>query len=232
MKKIRKCNSISLTDSVFNELRTAIITDKIKSGSRVLESSLANEMGVSRTPVREALRKLTQEGLLHAIPNVGYFVENITDYGVRDLFAVRTALERIAARWALSHMTDEELAGLETNLRKTDEIIASGSTEKMIDLDRDFHEIIYLASGSKRLYQLCQILNDHTVKFRMAVQRRLEIAQRTRNGHFKILEAFKSKDPAKAEEAIQFHLDTAKNTILDYLDKLRLDSLKRENVRL
>lgn len=217
----KKANSNSLREQVYNDLRMAILTGKIVSGTRLVESSLAVGMGVSRTPVREALHKLDLEELVYSIPRVGYIVNDMTEYDVEDLFSVRTAIEQFAARWAIDNITPEEMERIENNLEKEDRILKEGLTKKMIDLDTEFHEIICKASRSKRLYQISQILREHMLKFRIACLHIPKIAQRARDGHLEILKAIKSKDSQKVDDSIQQHMVETKKDILNYMRKLR-----------
>jgi DNA-binding GntR family transcriptional regulator len=199
----------------------AILTGRIGLGTRLVESTLAEEMGVSRTPIREALHKLDLEELVRSIPRVGYIVNDMTEYEIEDLFSTRTAIEQLAARWAIEKITPEELERLEENLKKADRIIKEGLTKKMIDLDTEFHEVICKASRSKRLYQISQMLRDHMLKFRIACLHVPEIAKRARDGHFEILKTIKLKDPQKTDDSILQHMLETKKDILNYMKKLR-----------
>ena len=108
----------SLTERVYQRLRRDILTGKIPGGTRLVESALAEEMLVSRTPAREALRKLTLEGLVRAVPRAGYLVEDLTDEDIQDLFDTRMDIEQIAARKALQNIGDGELQALEGPLSR------------------------------------------------------------------------------------------------------------------
>lgn len=211
----------SITDQTYNDLRRAIITGKIAPGTRLVESTLAEEMGVSRTPIREALRQLSIEGLLYIIPRAGYVVEELTERDIQDLFETRAAIEQVAAKAAVMRITDKEMARLEENLRQSKQAIESGATEKMIDLDTEFHNIIYKAARSKYLYRICQNLSDHTLKFRIAAIHIPEIAKRASEDHSKIYKALKSKDPQKVEDATASHLKVVKKDVLLTLEKMR-----------
>ncbi len=217
----KKVNSNSLREQVHNDLRMAILRGEIVPGTRLVESVLAVEMGVSRTPIREALHKLDFEELVYSIPRVGYIVNDMTEYDIEDLFSTRTAIEQLAARWALEKITPEEIERLEDNLKKAERILKNGLTKKMIELDTEFHEIICKASRSKRLYQISQMLREHMLKFRIACLHIPEIAERARDGHLEILKAIKSKDPQRIDDSIQQHMVETKKDILNYMRKLR-----------
>ena len=214
----------SLTEQVYRNLRHGIITGAIVGGTRLVETALASEMKVSRTPVREALHKLALEGFLYSIPRAGYIVEETSETDIKDLFTTRTAIEKIAVKWAITKITPEELQRLEMNLQKTEEVLQSGATESMMDLDAEFHQIIYRAARSKTLYKISQTLSDHTLRFRLACIHIPELAQRAKQGHMKIFQAIQAKDSATAEEMVEAHLDTVTNDILNHLEKMRQDA--------
>jgi DNA-binding GntR family transcriptional regulator len=216
--------SESLTDRVYKKLRTEIITGKIPGGSRLVESTLAAEMDVSRTPVREALHKMAMEGLLYSIPRAGYIVEEMSDHDVRDLFTTRTAIEQLAGRWAVTHITPDELHRLETNLKLTDEVIAAGMMDKLSELDIEFHETIYKATRSKSLYRICKNLSDYSLKYRIVLSQPPHLARMTRRHHFRIFEAFLTKDPDQVDEAIRQHMEQAQTHIMELLEQLRRDT--------
>jgi DNA-binding GntR family transcriptional regulator len=227
--KTTKQDSNSLTQRVYKDLRTAILTGKIAGGTRLVESALAADMQVSRTPIREALHKLALEGLLYSIPRAGYIVEEMSDYDIQDLFTTRMNIEQIAARLAMEKITEEELKRLALNIEKTDGVLESGLTEKMADLDMAFHGIIYEATRSKTLYQICQTLSDHTLKYRIALIHLPEIAKKTRDGHSKIYEAILSKEHSQVDEAIQSHLQLAKKDIKELLERKRHEDFISQN---
>jgi DNA-binding GntR family transcriptional regulator len=215
---------ISLTEQVYRNLRHEIITGAIGGGTRLIETALASEMNVSRTPVREALHKLALEGFLYSIPRAGYIVEETSEADIKDLFTTRTAVEKIAVKWAIEKITPEELQRLEMNLQKTDDVLKSGATESMMDLDAEFHQIIYRAARSKTLYKISQTLSDHTLRFRLACIHVPELAQRAKQGHMKIFQAIQVKDSTKAEKMVEDHLDTVTIDILNHLEKMRQDA--------
>jgi len=222
----------SLADKVHKRLRTLIITGRIPSGTRLVESSLAKELGVSRTPVREALHKLALEGLVSSTPRMGYVVEEMSEPDIEDLFTTRMAIEQLVARRAVEKITQEEVELLESNLRKTDEVIQKGLTEKMINLDTEFHHIIYRACRSKRLYMICKMLSDHTLKFRIACIHLPDIARRAREGHWGIFRAIQSKDVDQVDVSIVSHLEITKKDILGYLREVREKSIGTEDMNL
>lgn len=222
--QVSESQSVSLTERVYGDLRRAVITGRMAEGTRIVESVLAEKMGVSRTPVREALQKLTSEGLLHCIPKVGYVISEMSDRDIEDLFRTRAAIEQIAGRWSLDGITENELHRLLKNLESTAEVLSSGQTRKMINLDIEFHGIIYRASRSKTLNQITQSLSDRTLKYRMACIHLPHIAARAREGHCQIYKAMVARSSERLDEAILNHLEFSKKDILEYLERLRQES--------
>jgi DNA-binding GntR family transcriptional regulator len=230
--KTTKNNAPSLTARVYNDLRTDILTGRIKGGTRLVESNLAADMQVSRTPIREALHKLALEGLLYSIPRAGYIVEEMSDSDIQDLFATRIAIEQIAARLAVEKILENEIKRLEDNLNRTDEVLGMGRTDQMTDLDMEFHGIIYRATRSKTLFQICQTLSEHTLRYRMALIHIPEIAQKTRDGHYKIFEAILSKDASEVENTLKAHLELAQKDIMALLEHKRQDAFMSQDLNL
>ena len=217
-------NAQSLTERVYQDLRTAIITGNIPGGTRLVESNLAAEMQVSRTPVREALHKLALEGLLYSIPRAGYIVEEMSDHDVEDLFDVRIKIEQMAARMALERITPEELKLLAENLENANRVLENGQNQQMAELDTEFHGIIYKATRSKTLYRICLTLSDHTLKYRIALIDKSEMGRKTRDGHYEIYQAILSGDGDRVDQAIQSHLELAKKDISNLIRRTREES--------
>ncbi|MBW1722043.1 MAG: GntR family transcriptional regulator [Deltaproteobacteria bacterium] len=229
---MKPSSSSSLTEKVYRDLRLKIITGEIRGGTRLVESSLASEMNVSRTPVREALHKLALEGLVYSIPRAGYIVEEMSDQDIKDLFETRMAIEQIAARWAAQKITQNELDQLEVNLKMSDEVLRSGLTSKMSDLDVEFHNIIYRATRSKNLFRICKNLSDYTLKYRIVLIHLPEAAAQTKAHHQNIFNAFISRDPDKIDEAIKAHLSDARNKIIELLERVRQEYFISQDFRL
>lgn len=222
--KRRNADSISLAEQVYKELHWAIITGKIVSGKRLVESTLAAQMGVSRTPVREALQRLVSEGTLYAIPRAGYIVGDMTERDVVDLFMARAAVERLVARFAAERIRSESLRLLERNLREMDKMLQGPPTGRIVDLDVEFHQMLSSIAQSKTLHELNELLIKRTLRFRVYCLRVPDVARVTRDGHAKIVDALKAGDPNRAEEAIICHLDETQKTVSDYVGKLQQGS--------
>ena len=157
-----------LREIVFETLRGAIIDGTLKPGERLMEVQLAEDMGVSRTPVREAIRKLELEGLVLMIPRKGAYVSGISSKDIADVFEVRAALESLAAGLAAERITEQELEDLNRFMVEVTINAEIGDLEKVIKSDTDFHDQIYRASRNSRLVQIINNLRDRIQRFRSA----------------------------------------------------------------
>ncbi len=141
---------LPLRDVVFNTLRQAILKGELKPGERLMEIALAEKLGVSRTPIREAMRKLEQEGLVVMIPRRGAQVANITEKDLNDVLEVRITLENMAIEKACANMTDADIRKLEQAAEVFQTSTAEGDLVKMAEADVNFHEVIYEAADNKK----------------------------------------------------------------------------------
>ena len=135
----------SLRGRVFNKIREDILSGKYKEHEELKEVAIGEELGVSRTPVREAFRQLELEGLIQIVPNKGAYVTGITAKDVEDIYMIRSLLEGLCARWATDHITDEQLEELEENVYLADFHASKGHLDQMAELDNRFHHILYEA---------------------------------------------------------------------------------------
>ncbi|MBW1730799.1 MAG: GntR family transcriptional regulator [Deltaproteobacteria bacterium] len=219
-------NPTSLREKVYRVVREHILNGKIPDGSRIIESRLAKEIGVSRTPVREALHMLEMEGLLEPIPRVGYTVRRIDWDEVEEICEIRKANEVLAGKWAIDKITHKQITTLEQNIRLSEEILRTGKLKAIVDLDAEFHEIIVKASGSPRLIELCQLLRRHMLRYRIEAMYLPEAVSRTIEGHRRILQCIKNKDKKGVESAIEAHLDQARDDIRYYAFEIQDTKVK------
>ncbi len=214
---IRLDNYKPLRELVFDSLREAIISGSLPPSERLMEIQLAEEMGVSRTPVREAIRKLELEGLVVMIPRKGAYVAGMSIKDIVDVFEIRGALEGLAAELASERVTDEELESMERYLVKISEEIESGDLSKVVETDTDFHTLIYKASRNARLSQIISNLREQIQRFRttsLSFPGRMKIALEE---HRKIVEAISSRDGELARKLAQEHIENAENTMMNMI---------------
>lgn len=214
-------SSPSLADRVYERLFRAIATGEVPGETRLVAGSLARQLGVSITPVRESLLRLASENLVKPIPRVGYMVESMSAAELVDVFEARAGVERLMARMAFKNITREELHLLETNLEEMTKLLRNWQTERMLELDTAFHQIIAQAARNRTLFSVHQLLIKRTFRFRCACLRVLELAQITRDGHAEIVQAFRMADATSLEVAVAMHLGSVQNHVAVYLEKLR-----------
>lgn len=196
----------SLTAKAFHHLKHDIIKGKYKPGESLVETKLAKEMGVSRTPVREAIRLLEYEGLVVNTPNKGTIVQGISAQDINDIYTIRTLIEGLAARWAVEKITPDELNHLEETLELMEFYKAKGDLENVAKLDTKFHEIIYRACKSKPLLQVLMNFHDLAQRARSASITAAGRVEKTLEEHREIVDAIRRKDPAAAEKAMTDHV--------------------------
>lgn len=214
---IRLDNYKPLRELVFESLREAILSGQLRPGERLMEIQLAEEMGVSRTPVREAIRKLELEGSVVMIPRKGAYVSGLSLKDIADVFEIRGALEGLAAELASDRITDEELEELERYLVKIAEEIENGDLNKVVQTDTDFHSLLYQASRNGRLTQIINNLREQIQRFRTTS---LSYPGRMKNAleeHRKIVEAIASRDGDLARKLAQEHIENAENSMMSML---------------
>ncbi len=216
--------SESLKFKVYKSLRLDIVSGKLKGGTRVTEIAVAESLGVSRTPVREALQKLAQERFLKSIPKAGYMVEDLSDNEIQDLFTTRMEIEQIAIQKAMDNITVDELKELDDNLEQTKMFIKSGEHFKITELDIAFHTIIYKAARSKSLFQICKNLSDLTIKYRHGLNLLPNLWNELLQQHIKIYQALLTKDKSKTAQIIEQHAAYEKSKLMEVMKKVRSDA--------
>ncbi|MGE5373080.1 MAG: GntR family transcriptional regulator [Solirubrobacterales bacterium] len=207
-----------LREVVFEALREAIMSGALPPGERMMEVQLAEELGVSRTPVREAIRKLELEGFVVMIPRKGAYVAGISLKDVADVFEIRTALEALAAGLAAERITDEELEEMERIVVLKSEAIKNNDLELLIETDTQFHEVLYRASRNEKLFQIINNLREQIQRFRttsLASPGRMRLALEE---HKKIIEALSERNISLAQQLAQDHIENAENSMLEALN--------------
>ena len=211
----------TIREEVYEFLRRKILTGEIGKETRLIEAKLAEQINISRTPVREALHKLEMEKLIQSIPRVGYVIRDITEKELDEICEIRLALETLAAKWASTKITSKGLKRLDRIVLLTDKHIEKNETQVVVELDTEFHDIICKASRSRRLEEISQNLRDHMLRFRMTALCVAEIAYRSNEGHRRILQAVKKRDMNEIESAVSFHLNWTKKDVKDVIEKIK-----------
>ncbi len=214
-------DNYSLGSRVFHKIREGILSGKYAANEELKEKNIGDELGVSRTPVREALRQLELEGLVSIIPNKGAYVVGLSKKDIRDIYEMRSLLEGLCAKWAAVNVTEEQLNELEENIFLSEFHAGKQNWEQMVELDNRFHEILYLASGSKELKHILTDYHQYVQRVRKITLAEAKRVQESTEEHKVIVEALKKHDPEKAEEAATIHI---RNTVSN-MDKIGWDNL-------
>ncbi len=202
----------SLRGRVFNKIRENILSGVYQENEELKENTLATELGVSRTPVREALRQLELEGLVTIIPNKGASVTGITSKDMHDIYMIRSYLEGLCARWACEHITEEQIEALEEVLYLSDFHAERKHSEQLVELDNKFHDMIYKASGSKILNHVLSDFHHYVERIRKITLSQPNRASQSAKEHAAILGAIKERDGDLAERLAHEHImSTIKN---------------------
>ncbi len=202
----------SLRGRVFNKLREDILSGVYQENEELKENTIGTELGVSRTPVREALRQLELEGLVTMIPNKGAYVTGITQKDIHDIYVIRSYLEGLCARWACEHITDAQIEALEEVLYLSEFHARRSHYEQLVELDNKFHELIYRASGSKILDHVLSDFHHYVERVRKITLAAPDRAKKSSQEHAAILDAIRQRDGQLAEALAHEHIiNTIKN---------------------
>ena len=203
----------SLRGRVFHKIRDDILNGKYKQHDELREAAIGEELGVSRTPVREAFRQLELEGLIHIVPNKGAYVTGITSKDVRDIYMIRAQLEGLCAKWATEHISDAQMQEMEENVYLAEFHAAKGHTEQIASLDNRFHEIMYEACASKMLEHSLKDFHQYVYRIRKQTLAQGARSSASNDEHRKIMEAIKEKDGERACELAKIHMLNAYDNI-------------------
>ncbi len=209
----------SLTSKVFTYLESEILSGNLAPGTVLTESKISKELGVSRTPVREAIFQLEQEGLVKLSQNKSAVVVGISQKDIDDIYTIRLLIEGLASKWAAERISDEEIKKLEEVLELETFYADRGDIAKSRKLDTEFHSILYDASGSNPLKNTLKTFHNYIGRAReisFANNNRALIAAKE---HAEILKAIKNRDGEEAERLTREHIQNARANL--YLDMLK-----------
>lgn len=205
---------IPLRDVVFNSIRNAIIKGELKPGERLLEIQLAEKLGVSRTPVREAIRKLENEGLVTMLPRRGATVSGITIKHLQDVLEIRTALGELAVKLACMRITPEALEELKTIEAELEAKKDSDDVFELSNIDEKLHEKIYLATNNPRLIQMLGNLKEQLYRYRLEYMKAKDKREALLEEHRDIIAAIEKGNPDEGIKAIRKHIQSQAEEIL------------------
>jgi DNA-binding GntR family transcriptional regulator len=209
-----------LREVVFNTIREAIISGELKPGERLMEVQLAEKIGVSRTPVREAIRKLELEGLVEMLPQKGAHVAEISTKDIMNVLEVRATLDGLATALSAQRITEEELANLKHVLSQLSSYIEKENLQGSIKKDVEFHEIIYRSSRNDKLIQINSNLREQVQRFRVIYLKDYSSPRELNQEHIDIFEAISGRNPDIAQKAAITHIKNQEITITKAIKRL------------
>ena len=209
----------SLTTKVYNHIRNGILDGSYKDGDFLVETRLAEELEVSRTPIREALKQLELEGLVLMIPRRGAIVAKITEKDLKDVLEVRASLERLSTKLACERMEEETIE----ELREAQEAFTAALRGDDITLqaqkDVEFHDVIYKSTNNLRLIQMLNNLREQMYRYRMEYLKDRNMYPALLKEHEAIREALNAHDRERAGMAIRTHIENQKESIINSLEE-------------
>ncbi len=211
--KVNMNEYLPLRDVVFNTLRQAILKGELAPGERLMEIQLAERLGVSRTPIREAIRKLELEGLVLMIPRKGAEVAKISEKSLRDVLEVRRSLEELAIELACQRMSDEEIEELQKAQDDFRSAVESGNVMRIAEADEAYHDVIFKGTGNDRLVQILNNLREQMYRYRLEYIKDEDKRQILLVEHDNILNALRQRHMEEAKEAMREHIDNQEITV-------------------
>lgn len=208
---------LPLRDVVFNTLRQAILRGELKPGERLMEIQLANKLGVSRTPIREAIRKLELEGLVLMIPRKGAEVAEITEKSLKDVLEIRRALEDLAVRLACEKITKEELKELKKAGDDFKKVLKSQDITEVAEADVRFHDVIYMATDNPKLIQLLNNFREQMYRFRVEYLKKDEVRPQLLAEHDEIIKYITEGNKEEAARVVTRHIENQALTVQDVI---------------
>jgi DNA-binding GntR family transcriptional regulator len=211
--KINMSSYLPLRDIVFNTLRQAILKGELAPGERLMEVSLAQKLGVSRTPVREAIRKLELEGLVLMIPRRGAEVARISEKNLKDVLEVRRGLEDLAIELACARITDSQIVELKKANVNFENSLTSNDVTSIAEADERFHEIIYKAAGNEKLVQVINNIKEQMYRYRLEYIKDGTKRQELVAEHKEIVKALECRNLQDAQRIMRNHIENQEITV-------------------
>ena len=206
-----------LRDMVFDVLMSAIMQGQLSPGERLLEVQLADEMGVSRTPVREAIRRLELEGFVVMVPRKGAYVAGLSINDVEEVYEIRTMLETLAVRLAAQRMQPADYAQLDDLSEKMRATWQEGNVDNWVSLDASFHELLYKFSRNERLVAMMNNIMEQLSRYRIISLANVEVRHNSLSEHQELIEALKRRDSEAAATAVAMHIENTKQSLINML---------------
>ncbi|RDU23469.1 GntR family transcriptional regulator [Anaerosacchariphilus polymeriproducens] len=208
---------LPLRDVVFNTLREAILKGELKPGERLMEIQLAERLGVSRTPIREAIRKLELEGLVLTIPRRGAEVAKMTEKNMREVLVVRKALEVLAVEIACEVITQPQIVELKEVAKAFEQSMNSKDLKKIAEADVRFHDLIYQSTGNKRLVQILNNLREQIYRYRIEYLKDASTYPSLLQEHQALIEGLKNRDKEFVKDIMNRHIENQERTVINII---------------
>ena len=205
---------LPLRDVVFNTLREAILKGELKPGERLMELQLAAKLGVSRTPIREAIRMLEQEGLAVTIPRKGAEVAKMTEKDMEDVLQIREALDELAAKIACEQISEEQLEELVATMHEFEESTKTDNVKKIAEADVKFHDIIYQSTGNPKLVNMLNNLREQMYRYRVEYLKEGETRDVLVKEHEELTKAIRERDVERAKQLSFQHIENQRMAIM------------------
>lgn len=215
--KVNMNEYLPLRDVVFNTLRQAILKGDLKPGERLMEIQLATKLGVSRTPVREAIRKLEIEGLVLMVPRKGAEVAQITEKSMVDVLEIRRALEELAVRLACERMTPEGLKELKRAEDRFEKVLGQEDITVVAGADVEFHDAIIQSTDNQKLVQLLSQFREQMYRYRVEYLKRKEFHPQVIKEHQDIIQTIENRNKDEAADSICNHIESQVRAVTDTL---------------
>jgi len=222
MEKSKSSNKIeyqNLTDTVYNVLRDRILTHQLKPGLKIVEEKLAQEMGISRTPLKRALTKLEKEHLIETIPRKGTYIRKFSAKDVKEIYEIRKLIEGYSAELAANSITSSELKQMRKLAEDYRKFASKDNRAACTDTDVQFHEILVKANRNTELLEMMKNFNLQIKSMRMNQTNFCEWGEKTTKEHLAIVDALSKGDGKLAKKLAEEHIDNAQRKLLNYLKK-------------
>ncbi len=214
LKKVEIQNYKPLGEVVFDYLRNAILSGDLKPGERLMEINLAEQLGVSRTPVREAIRKLELENFVEMIPRKGAYVAQLKAKDILDILEIRALFDGYAAASAAERMSEEEVKALGNTLEKFNKAVTKGDKQAMIDTDNRFHDQLIQATRNRKLIEIVNSLQDQFQRFRILYFNEFDNYGDMQSSHQELYESISKRDVRGARERAEKHIKIVEHSVI------------------
>jgi len=208
---------LPLRDVVFNTLREAILKGELKPGERLMEMHLATKLGVSRTPIREAIRMLEHEGLAVTIPRKGAQVAKMTEKDLQDVLEVRDALDALAVVCACNRMTSGQFVELKEAMKAFEDAIKVDDVRSIVEADEAFHDVIYEATSNPKLQNIVNSAREQMYRYRYEYIKNPSVYQQLVDEHRAIVEGFDRRDVDFLKDIMHTHLANQINAVREVI---------------